>query len=100
MEMEVLKALQMLATVDLKTDNEAERTAKVKSLRVVDELLTQPILRTTNEFDKLLEFGVYALLRMLQDTDMNVWSLAEQVLVKTVKVLESTHRDKIVTEVW
>lgn len=90
----------MLATVDLKTDNEAERTAKVKSLRVVDELLTQPILRTTNEFDKLLEFGVYALLRMLQDTDMNVWSLAEQVLVKTVKVLESTHRDKIVTEVW
>lgn len=98
--MEVLKALQMLATVDLKTDNEAERTAKVKSLRVVDEQLTQPMLRTTNEFDKLLEFGVYALLRMLQDTDMNVWSLAEQVLVKTVKVLESTHRDKIVTEVW
>jgi hypothetical protein len=98
--MEVLKALQMLATVDLKTDNEAERTAKVKSLRVVDEQLTQPLLRTTNEFDKLLEFGVYALLRMLQDSDMNVWSLAEQVLVKTVKVLESSHRDKIVTEVW
>lgn len=98
--MEVLKALQMLATADLKTDNEAERTAKVKSLRVVDEQLTQPMLRTTNEFDKLLEFGVFALLRMLQDTDMNVWSLAEQVLIKTVKVLESTHRDKIVTEVW
>ena len=98
--MEVLKALQMLATVDLETDTEAERTAKVKSLKVVDEQLTQPMLRTTTEFDKLLEFGVYALLRMLQDTDMNVWSLAEQVLVKTVKVLETTHRDKIVTEVW
>jgi hypothetical protein len=98
--MEVFKALQILATVDLKTDNEAERTAKVKALRVVDEQMTQPLLRTTNEFVKLLEFGVFALLRMLQDSDMNVWSLAEQVLVKTVKVLESSHRDKIVAEVW
>jgi hypothetical protein len=43
--MDVLKALEHLETVSLKTEGEQDRAVKLKAIKVVDEQLALPVLR-------------------------------------------------------
>jgi hypothetical protein len=49
--MEVIKALELLETVSLKTESETDRASKLKAIKTVDEQLTLPILRYVSYFN-------------------------------------------------
>jgi len=98
--MELLKALDVLSTSSLKTESESDRQHKLKQLRTVDEQMSLPSLQATADFLRLLSFTLHTLLRVLGDSDMNVWSLAEEVLNKVIKSLLKTHHDWIVVELF
>lgn len=56
--------------------------------------------RASIEFNRILSLSLNALMRILQDGDMSVWSLAEQTLIKTYKSLLRGFHEIIILEVW
>ena len=43
--MDLLKALDVLSTVNLKTEQETDRQTKLKALKTVDEQISSPFIR-------------------------------------------------------
>lgn len=52
------------------------------------------------EFPKVLSYAVASLLRILSDEDMNVWSLAKEVLNKHIKTKLKYFSERIVFELY
>src|SRR5687768_9611656 len=74
--------------------------AKLRALRVLDEELGASQWRATPDFARLVSLALAALLRTLNEEEMNVWSLAREVLVRHVNALVRTLNERVVFELF
>jgi hypothetical protein len=97
----MLSALEVLSSHSLQDATSEERDKKLRAIRVVDEELGQNLVMLNDpEFPKVLSYAVANLLRILSDEDMNVWSLAKEVLNKHIKSKLKYFSERIVFELY
>jgi hypothetical protein len=98
----MINALDILAKEPLIHASAQARETKLRAIRIIDDELTQNIimLNDTVEFPKVLSVALAGLLRILSDEDMNVWSLAKEVLNKHIKAKLKYFSERIVFELF
>lgn len=98
----MINALDILGKEPLVNCSPQARETKLKAIRIIDDELTQNIIMLNDsvEFPKILSIALAGLLRILSDEDMNVWSLAKEVLNKHIKSKLKYFSERIVFELF
>lgn len=90
--MNLENALQTLNKTNNTNNNE-----KIQALHTMQEEFTFVSLRQTPTFMTTLRDSISAIVKLLDDSDMNVWSAAEETLNKIVSGLMHAYPDAIVS---
>lgn len=97
----MIGALETLLKEPLTNAGPSSRDAKLKAIKIVDQELNQNMVMLNDpEFPKILSCAIGNLLRVLSDEDMNVWSLAKEVLNKHIKSKLKWFSERIVFELY
>lgn len=97
----MIGALDVLSKEPLTNAGPGSKEAKLKAIRIIDQELNQNMVMLNDpEFPKILSVAIGNLLRVLSDEDMNVWSLAKEVLNKHIKSKLKYFSERIVFELY
>eukprot|EP01133_Synstelium_polycarpum_P008416 gene8416-9901_t len=78
--MDLLRALDVLSTSPIDTDDQTLRKEKIEACRTIAEQICAPTIRNTADFPRFLSIAISLLLRAHGDKDLNVYSVAEESL--------------------
>ncbi|EGC29883.1 hypothetical protein DICPUDRAFT_95859 [Dictyostelium purpureum] len=98
--MDLIRALDILsAQVDTGDDHNL-RKEKIEACRTISEQICAPSLRNTADFPRFLSIAISLLLRAHGDKDLNVYSVAEESLNRTIKILIYSYHERILFELF
>ncbi|EGG16421.1 Huntingtin family protein [Cavenderia fasciculata] len=110
--MDLLRALDVLSTSSNYDDSNnnnfsptqaaASSREKIEACRTIAEQICSPSIRNTTDFPRFLSVAISLLLRVHGDKDLNVYSVAEESLNRTIKVLIYTQQnsERIIFELF
>ncbi|KAF2077646.1 hypothetical protein CYY_001033 [Polysphondylium violaceum] len=98
--MDLIKALDVLSTSPIDTEDQYLRKDKIEACRTVSEQICAPSLRNTADFPRFLSIAISLLLRAHGDKDLNVYSVAEESLNRTIKILIYSYHERILFELF
>ncbi|GAM28565.1 hypothetical protein SAMD00019534_117410 [Acytostelium subglobosum LB1] len=98
--MDLLRALDVLSTSPIDTDDQNLRKEKIDACRTIAEQICSPTIRNNSDFPRFLSITLSLLLRAHGDKDLNVYSVAEESLNRTIKILIYTYHERILYELF
>ncbi|EFA83096.1 Huntingtin family protein [Heterostelium album PN500] len=98
--MDLLRALDVLSTSPIDTDDHSLRKEKIEACRTIAEQICSPSIRNNSDFPRFLSIAISLLLRAHGDKDLNVYSVAEESLNRTIKILIYTYHERILFELF
>ncbi|KYQ92058.1 hd [Tieghemostelium lacteum] len=98
--MDLIRALDVLLISPIDTEDQQLRKEKIEACRTISDQICAPSLRNTADFTRFLSLAIPLLLRAHGDKDLNVYSVAEESLNRTIKILIYSYHERILFELF
>eukprot|EP01119_Soliformovum_irregulare_P004870 TRINITY_DN1603_c0_g1_i1.p1 TRINITY_DN1603_c0_g1~~TRINITY_DN1603_c0_g1_i1.p1 ORF type:complete len:2158 (+),score=703.02 TRINITY_DN1603_c0_g1_i1:70-6543(+) len=98
--MDLVKALEVVSTAPIDTNNEEQRKIKTTACRVVIDQICTPLLRNSSDFPRYLSVATAGLVRLCGDEDINVRTVSGECLNRVVLELIDSFPERILFELY